>query len=150
MDNEAELGALVGFIRTVKETLLRDSETLNLNAPDKTYSALHDEAKTTVKETMIHDSQTLNIKGRTTNYISKEDKMKKTIKETLPVIDTVRNIGKSQYKVSLYDPDNVVKKTTKETTIKGKSEYESEKKLVKSKNIHRQVPLRNQEGLMNG
>lgn len=109
---------------TVKETLVHDSDILNLNALDKTYSALHDEAKTTVKETLIHDGEHINLKGAySSSYVYHEDKMKKTMKETLPVQDTVRNIGKSQYRVSLYDPDKVVKRTTKETTIKGKSEY---------------------------
>lgn len=108
---------------TVKETTIHDSEILNLSGHDSTYSALHDEAKTTVKETLIHDSDLLNIK--TTNnssYLKTDEITRTTLKETLPVQDTVRNIGKAEYKVYMYNPDNVAKKTVKETTIKGTAE----------------------------
>lgn len=109
---------------TVKETMLHDSDTLNLSGADGTYTALHDEAKTTVKETIIHDGEYLNIRTNKCGYVNAGNEMKRTTKETLPVQDSVRNIGKNQYKVYVYDPDSVkVKKTTKETTIKGKSEY---------------------------
>lgn len=108
---------------TVKETLIHDSDTLNLTGNDKSYSALHDEAKTTVKETLIHDSQQLNIKTiKSSGYIKNDDKAKTTNKETLPIQDVVRNIGKGTYRVYVYDPDMVVKKTVKETTIKGTAE----------------------------
>lgn len=108
---------------TVKETTIHDSEMLNLSGHDSTYSALQDEAKTTVKETLIHDSELLNIK--TTNcstYVKTDDTARTTVKETLPVQDTVRNIGKAEYKVYMYNPENVAKKTVKETTIKGTAE----------------------------
>ena len=109
---------------TVKETLLHDSENLNLTGADQSYSALQDDAKTTVKETLLHDSQHLNVKtANNIGYAKNQDFMKTTVKETLPVVDTVRNIGKSTYKVYVYDPDLVVKKTVKETTIKGKAEF---------------------------
>jgi len=109
---------------TVKETTLHDSEALNLSGPDQGYSALQDDAKTTVKETLLHDSQYLNVNGgKNIGYSKNQDLMRTTVKETLPVIDTVRNIGKTTYKVYVYDPDMAVKKTVKETTIKGRSEF---------------------------
>lgn len=109
---------------TVKETMLHDSEVINLAGHDNTYSALHDDAKTTVKETLIHDGEYLNVRADGRGYTKAGDKMRRTIKETLPFQDTVRNIGKNEFKVYAYDADSVVvKKTTKETTIKGKSEY---------------------------
>jgi hypothetical protein len=108
---------------TVKETTIHDSEMNNLSGPDQTYSALHDQARTTVKETTIHDTEISNIKGHETNYTSLDDKARTTIKETLPVQDSTRNIGANTYKVYVYDPDLALKTTTKETTIKGKSEY---------------------------
>jgi len=107
---------------TVKETLIHDSDNLNLTGPDGTYSALQDDAKTTVKETLVHDGELLNIKNTPKAYARNEDKMKKTGKETLPVQDVVRNIGKGTYRVYMYDPDRVAKKTVKETTIKGTAE----------------------------
>lgn len=141
---------------TVKETLLHDSDTLNLSGPDKNYSANDDIAKTTVKETLLHDSDTVNLTGpdksyaanddiakttvketvihdgheytiiKTANglsYLRNQDNARKTTKETLPVQDTVRNVGKGTYRVYVYDPDRVVvKKTMKETTIRGKTD----------------------------
>lgn len=104
---------------TVKETLIHDSDLLNLTGPDGTYTTLHDEAKTTVKETLVHDSEYLNVKfPQSSSYVKNEDKMKTTTKETLPIVENVRNIGKGTYKVYMYNPDIVPKKTVKETTIK--------------------------------
>jgi hypothetical protein len=145
---------------TVKETTLHDSETLNLSGPDQSYSALHDDAKTTVKETLLHDSQYLNIKsGKNIGYTKNQDLMRTTVKETLPVIDTVRNIGKNTYKVYVYDPDMAIKKTIKETTIKGRSEfgfiggvingvlggYASQHQQIDLKNTHKQFTSDNEE-----
>lgn len=108
---------------TVKETLVQDSEVLNLTGPDGTYSASHDVAKTTVKETLIHDSDHLNIKlPVTTSYLKNDDKAKTTTKETLPVVETVGNFAGKSYKIVTYNPDNMAKKTVKETTIKGSAE----------------------------
>lgn len=108
---------------TVKETTMHDGEMNNLTGNKETYSALQDIAKTTVKETMIHDTTITNIKAGDAGYTTTDDNAKKTLRQTLPKVDTVRNIGSSVYKVYVYDPDLVVKKTMKETTIKGKSEY---------------------------
>lgn len=108
---------------TVKETVVGDSEQLNLTGPNQSYSAAQDEAKTTVKETLIHDADVLNVKtNNTCSYLKNDDNAKTTVKETLPVVDTKRNIGAAVYKVYVYDPELAAKTTTKETTIKGKSE----------------------------
>ena len=108
---------------TVKETTVHDSDVLNLSGPDTTYSALQDLAKTTVKETMIHDSDHLNIKTQNNGmYMKTDENARTTNKETLPVIDTTRNIGKSVFKVYMYNPESIAKKTVKETTIKGTAE----------------------------
>jgi hypothetical protein len=108
---------------TVKETLVQDSDILNLTGPDGTYSAAHDIAKTTVKETLIHDSDHLNITLPVNNsYMKNEDKAKKTTKETLPVVETVGNFAGKSYKIVTYNPENMAKKTVKETTIKGSAE----------------------------
>ena len=108
---------------TVKETIIHDSEALNLSGNKETYSALNDTAKTTVKETMIHDTNIANIKGeKGVGYVVfDENDAKKTLRQTLPKIDSIRNIGGTTYKVSLYNPDLIAKTTMKETMIKGKS-----------------------------
>ena len=108
---------------TVKETTIHDSESINLTGNKETYSALNDIAKTTVKETMIHDTNVANIKGeKGVGYIMfDENDAKKTLRQTLPKIDSVRNIGGTTYKVTLYNPDLVAKTTMKETMIVGKS-----------------------------
>jgi hypothetical protein len=143
---------------TVKETTIHDSENLNLSGSDGTYSALNDLAKTTVKETLVHDSEHLNIKTANGNsYVKNDDSAKTTNKETLPVIDSVRNIGKAIYKVHTYDPDIVAKKTIKETTIKGNNELGFIGGVINSilggyatsevevKNTHKQFTVENQE-----
>lgn len=109
---------------TVKETLVHDDNVLNLTGPDGTYSAAHDIAKTTVKETLVHDTDYLNVKSAINSaYAKNEDIAKKTQKETLPIIDSVRNVGGKTYRTYIYDSDNIkVKKTVKETTIKGSAE----------------------------
>ena len=108
---------------TVKETTIHDSDPTNLTGNKETYSALTDSAKTTVKETMIHDATLTNIKGeKGVGYIMfDENDPKKTHRQTLPKIDSVRNIGGTTYKVTLYNPDLIAKTTMKETTIIGKS-----------------------------
>ena len=109
---------------TVKETLVQDSDILNLTGHDGTYSAAHDVAKTTVKETLIHDSDHLNITlPVNTSYMKNEDKAKTTTKETLPVVETVGNFAGKSYKIVTYNPENMAKKTVKETTIKGSAEF---------------------------
>lgn len=122
--NKETYSALEDVARTtVKETTIHDSEMNNLTGNKETYSALQDTAKTTVKETMIHDTTITNIKAGDAGYTTADDEAKKTLRQTLPKMDTTRNIGTAVYKVYVYDPDMVVKKTVKETTIKGKSEY---------------------------
>lgn len=107
---------------TVKETILQESDNLNLSGPSETYSALNDEAKTTVKETILQDADYLNIKSTTSSYFKNDDSAKTTNKETLPCEDTERNIGVKVYKVYMYNPELAAKKTVKQTTIKGNSE----------------------------
>lgn len=107
---------------TVKETTSQDSDQLNLAGPNQSYSAAQDEAKTTVKETLIHDSDVLNIKTIPCLYAKNEDDAKVTHRETLPLINTNRNLGTGIYKVYVYDPDVAMKTTTKQTTVKAKSE----------------------------
>jgi hypothetical protein len=108
---------------TTKETTTQENDQLNLTGPEQSYSAAQDEAKTTVKETLIHDSDLLNIKtNNTCSYAKNDDDAKKTNRETLPVEDTVRNLGTHTYRVCVYDPSVAMKTTTKQTTIKARSE----------------------------
>ena len=113
-----------GVKTTVKETTLHDAQNINLKGNDGTYSALNDDAKTTVKETIIHDSQILNLKGTVEeSYSNYDDVLKTTMKETTPLTDNIRNIGPIVYRTYVYNPDEIAKKTVKETTIKSKAEY---------------------------
>jgi len=124
--NKETYSALNDIAKTTgKETMIHDSELTNLSGNKETYSALNDIAKTTIKETMIHDTNIANIKGdKGVGYILfDENDAKKTLRQTLPKIDSIRNIGGTTYKVTLYNPDDIAKTTTKETMIKGKSEY---------------------------
>ena len=119
------------FKDTVKTYLLdapRPHGNLQVSAPEKqtTYDPISHMFKTTIKETLVHDTTMNNIKGATAGIVESDDQARKTIKETTPVYDTQRNINSQTYKVTVYDVDaakTIIKKTNKETTIKGKSEY---------------------------
>ena len=102
---------------TIKETLIHDSEKLNLKGEDGTYNMIQDDARTTTKETLIHDSAKLNLKGEDGTYNALYDKAKTTTKETVAIKDVYRNIGGTIYKTISYSPDLVAKTTTKETTM---------------------------------
>lgn len=119
---------LDGLKYSIKEYTLeapRAAGNLSIQIPEKAtlYDPVNHIMKTTVKETLIHDTVINNLKAGDANYVVTDDEAKTTNRETLKEIDTMRNIGNNAYKVYVYDPDMVAKTTTKETTIKGKSEF---------------------------
>lgn len=72
--------------------------------------------RTTIKETTIHDTSIGNLTGEEKGYVENQDNMKPTIRQTMPVEDTTRNIAGHTYKVVVYNPDEVARKTIRETT----------------------------------
>lgn len=119
---------LDGLKYSIKEYTLeapRAVGNMSIQIPEKAtlYDPVNHIMKTTIKETIIHDTVINNLKAGDANYVVTDDAAKITNRETLKETDTMRNIGNNAYKVYVYDPDMVVKTTTKETTIKGKSEF---------------------------
>jgi hypothetical protein len=103
---------------TVKETLLNESQ--NLNIRGTTMSTVYDPnnvARTTVKETLLNESQNLNIRGTTMSTVYDPNNVARTtIKETM--IDTVPNANiKGPAKQGVYDPNDVARTTLKETML---------------------------------
>lgn len=115
---------LDGLKYTTKEYTIESSRpeggNIRTQMPEKAtlYDPVSGALKTTIKETTIHDTSIGNLKGTTNKHtVEVEQHMKTTVKETLPQQETTRNIGANVYKVYVYDPDSIVKTTTKETTI---------------------------------
>ena len=106
------------FKTTVKETLVHDSDILNLSANDKkVYSALFDLAKTTIKETLLHDGDTLNLSGNDKKvYTALVDLAKTTVKETLLHDGDTLNLSGINKKVYRALED-LAKTTVKETLV---------------------------------
>lgn len=106
---------------TIKETTIHDSQSLNLKGPVKnTVYDPNSVARTTIKETTIHDDQVTNVVPRNKEGMFRSDidpHAKKTIRETLDDVDMNANIKLPVSKQTIYDPDDVARKTVKQTTI---------------------------------
>jgi hypothetical protein len=72
--------------------------------------------RTTIKETTIHDTSIGNLTGAAQGHAENPADMKPTVRETLPVEETTRNLAGRTYKVVVYNPDEVARKTIRETT----------------------------------
>ena len=104
---------------TLKETLIHDTHTGNMNAHKKnTIYDPNDVARTTIKETMIHDNHSGQIKTSSNKHIvyDPSEVARKTVRETLDNNDNTVNI-KGNVKQTVYDPNNIAKTTIKETTV---------------------------------
>lgn len=109
------------FRHTPKEYTLdapRMYGNMSAQIPEKPtlYDPVNHMMRTTIKETLIHDAQVGNLKGPESGTVHAEDEARTTIRETLPVEDTTRNMSGRTYRVVMYSPDAVAKKTMKETT----------------------------------
>lgn len=78
------------------------------------YDPVNHMMRTTIKETTIHDTTVANLKGAEAGPVNAEDEARTTVRETLPVEDTTRNMSGRTYRVVMYSPDAVAKKTLKE------------------------------------
>jgi hypothetical protein len=81
--------------------------------------------RTTIKETTIHDGVIGNLANSVPGGYAKDvdpDLARKTGRETLDLMDTVRNVGYHKYKTVVYNPDEVAKRTIRETTSRNSRE----------------------------
>jgi hypothetical protein len=110
---------------TIKETNIHDAQRLNLKgATNVSVYNPNSIARTTIKETLIHDSQLGNVMppNKEGKFRSELDPhAKKTVRETLNEPDKISNMKPSAFKQTIYDPEDVARKTIKETTLMGES-----------------------------
>lgn len=109
------------FRRTKQEYTVEAARTFgNMQAqiPDKAtvYDPVMHAMRTTIKETTIHDTTIMNPRGPDAVPVQGDDEARTTNRETLEVEDTVRNVSAHTYKVTVYNVDEVAKKTIRETT----------------------------------
>jgi len=107
--------------RTTKEYFVDAPRTfgnLQVQIPEKptTYDPVTHAMRTTIKETTIHDTTIMNPRGPNGVPVQGEDQAKTTIRQTMEKEDTVRNVGSHRYKAFVYDPEEVARKTVRETT----------------------------------
>ena len=107
--------------RTPKEYLVDAPRTFgNMHAqiPEKptTYDPVTHALRTTIKETIIHDTTILNAKGPDGVPVQSEDDARTTNRETLESFETTRNVGAHVYKAFVYDPEEISRRTNRETT----------------------------------
>lgn len=103
---------------TIKETLLNETEKLNMKgAPKITVYDPNSIARTTIKETTLHDSQNLNLNGHKKAHVyDPNDIAKTTLKETTLHDGEKLNVKGGRAMGVVYDPDSVAKTTIRETT----------------------------------
>lgn len=119
---KAAIAPLLDVLRhNTKEYTLDASRTFgNMHAQQPSRPVMIDPvdgiARTTIKETLIHDSSIGNLTGAVQGRAENPSDMKTTVRETLPVEEQTRNLAGRVYKVVVYDPEEVARKTIKETT----------------------------------
>jgi hypothetical protein len=119
---KAIVAPLMDVLRhNTKEYMVDASRTFgNMHAQQPSRPTMYDPVdgimKTTIKETTIHDSTIANLTGAVQGRAENPADMKTTIRETLPVEETTRNLAGRTYKVVVYNPDEVARKTIRETT----------------------------------
>jgi hypothetical protein len=105
---------------TIKETNVHDSRSGNMGMHITKLPAYdpNDVAKTTTKETNIHDARTGNMSSHTSRagVLPQPDDAKTTVRETLDDEDTAVNLA-GRVKATVYDPNDVLRVTIKETNI---------------------------------
>lgn len=74
--------------------------------------------RTTIKEMGIHDTTVMNLKGINVGQVETDDTARPTARETLPsdadTGATLRNVASHTYRTVVYDPDFVMKTTSRE------------------------------------
>jgi len=106
---------------TIKETTIDNDHTGNFGSATKkpTVYDPDDIARTTVKETTIDNTHIGNINTQETGngYLTSNYEAMTTLRETLENINTNRNCNINVKKLIVYDPDEVLRTTVKETTL---------------------------------
>lgn len=119
---KAVISPLLDFFRhTPKEYTLDASRVYgNMQAqiPEKAtlYDPVSHMMKVTNKETLIHDTTIANLKGPERLTAANMDDAKVTVRDTTPLIDTTRHLSGHTYRVTVYNVDEVARKTIRETT----------------------------------
>lgn len=103
-----------------------DSERMfgNMHAQIPSKPTLYDPVdhimRTTIKETGVHDTTVMNLKGVNVGQMETDDDARPTARETLPsdadAGTAMRNVAAHTYRTVVYDPDYVMKTTSREVT----------------------------------
>lgn len=115
---------LLDILKPSYKEFYTDSERMygNMHAQIPSKPTLYDPVdhimRTTVKETSIHDSTVMNVKGVNVGQVETDDQARITSRETMPTpIDTglaMRNVASHTYRTVVYDPDYIMKTTSRE------------------------------------
>jgi hypothetical protein len=91
---------------------------MHAQIPEKptTYDPVTHALRTTIKETIIHDTTILNAKGPDGIPVQSEDDARITNRQTLESFETTRNVNAHVYKAFVYDPEEISRRTNRETT----------------------------------
>lgn len=97
----------------------REFGSMSIQIPEKI--AVHNPnavMRTTLKETQLHDSEILNIWSSTIRGPAFEGEAKPTIRETTDPMETALNLATAfPSKLTVHDPSDTAKTTTRETTL---------------------------------
>lgn len=104
---------------TIKQTLLQDSENLNMRGQVK--GVVYDPnnvTRTTIKQTLLQDSENLNMRGpiKLTVY-DPADVARTTTRQTMLQQSEKMNMSSHTYKNMIFDPNAVARTTVKETLL---------------------------------
>lgn len=119
---KAVIAPLLDFFKHTPKEYTLDSSRLygNMHAqiPEKAtlYDPVSHMMKVTNKETLIHDTNVGNLKGPERLTAANMDDAKVTVRDTTPLIDTTRHLSGHTYRVTVYNVDEVARKTIRETT----------------------------------
>lgn len=89
---------------------------MHAQVPEKAtlYDPVNHVMKTTIKETIVHDTDVSNLHGRERGTMPFDDAARTTTKETTPTLDTVRNVSARTYRVTVYNTEEVARRTQRE------------------------------------
>jgi hypothetical protein len=105
--------------RTPKEHTLEAPRTFgNMHAqvPEKAtlYDPVDHVMRTTIKETTIHDTDVSNLRGPNAGTAPFDDAARTTVRETTPTEDGTRNVSSRTYRVTVYNTEEVARRTHRE------------------------------------
>lgn len=140
---------------TIKETMVQDSEMLNVRGPTKvTVYDPNDVARATMKETLVEHDVVMNLKGGAfkSRVHDPNDIARTTLKETTLHDSDTLNVRSGVFRGKAYDPNDIARTTIKETMLHD-AEYTNistgeRRGVVYDPNVKAKTTVRNTLGQM--